>query len=90
MDRNSDENISFKEFIVTFLKTYCSNLQTLMALAFEMYTPSFYPYPTSYDFDNDKKITPDDVRTILDYVPIVADQPRLDLASNIEGNITFR
>ena len=38
MDRNSDESISFKEFIVTFLKTYCSNLHTLLSLAFEMYT----------------------------------------------------
>ena len=89
MDRNGNDSVSFKEFVTTFLSTYSSNLQTLLALAFEMYAP-LPPYHTSYDFDNDQMITPEDVRTLLDYVPIVADQPRLDLLSSVEGNLTFR
>lgn len=60
MDTNSDDYVDLKEFIVIMFKIYYSNLDTQIKMVFDI-----------YDFNKDGKISPEDVRIILGFVPLL-------------------
>ena len=58
-DLNGYGFLSLNDFIYNMLILFSSNFKKLLEFIFKF-----------YDFDNDKKITKEDVRVVLSYVPI--------------------
>jgi Ca2+-binding EF-hand superfamily protein len=60
LDLNNDGYLDYKEFLTGLLRVYCSTFEQKTKFVFEI-----------YDFDNDKKISKEDISTILNYMPVV-------------------
>ncbi len=54
--------VTLERFLSTMIQVYCSTLDEKMQLVFKM-----------FDFDSDGKISAQDVRLILSYIPIRSD-----------------
>lgn len=57
-DNKSDQRVVFEKFVTVMQQVYSSNLDEKMRLTFDM-----------FDFDNDGKISAEDVKLVLSYIP---------------------
>ena len=68
IDLDANGIIEEDEFVNTFYRIYCSEIEDHFRLAFS--SKCSMPDPSVYDFDNDNLITQDEVRLLLSYAPL--------------------
>lgn len=63
--------INQHSFIATLTKIFMSKLETRMKVTFDMYySLTIYLLLYRYDFDNDGRISMNDIRLVFSYIPL--------------------
>lgn len=76
------EYVTEQSFVNNFIKIFIGDLDTKMRFTFNM-----------YDFDNDKYITPEDIRIMISYMPfqrniqLVAAQKQIELLNGASSPV---